>query len=159
MKSFIISQFNYCPIIWMYSQRKSNTPIHRIREKALRIAYSDYKPDFNSLLEKDYTVSIHQTIIQALTVEIYKTLNDLNPTFTKEVFCLKEHNYPTRKQNLFYPHPRTVSYGIETFGYKASQIWRNVPKDIQQVEDISTFKRNIFNYCEICMQLQPLQAV
>ena len=24
MKSFIISKFNYCPIIWMYCQRKSN---------------------------------------------------------------------------------------------------------------------------------------
>ena len=64
-------------------------------------------------------------------MEIYKTLNDLNPTFMKEVFFLKEHNYSTRKQNLFYPNPRTVSYGIETLGYKASEIWGNIPKDIQ----------------------------
>ena len=35
--------------------------------------------------------------------------------------------------------------------YKASQIWGNIPRDIQEVEDISTFKRNIINYCEsIC---------
>ena len=94
---------------------------------------------------------IRQRNILALTVEIYKTLNDLDPTFMKEVFCLKEHNYPTRKQNLFYPNPRTVSYGIKTFGYKTSQIWGNILKDIQEVEDISTFKRNIINYCEsIC---------
>ena len=66
----------------------------------------------------------------------------------KEVFCLKEHNYPTRKQNLFYPNPRSVSNGIENFGYKASQIWGNIPKDIREVEDTSTFKRNIINYCE-----------
>ena len=42
MKSFVISQFNYCPIIWMYCQRKSNNLINRIHERALRIAYKDY---------------------------------------------------------------------------------------------------------------------
>ena len=69
----------------------------------------------------------------------------------KEVFCFKEQNYPTRKQNLFYPNTRTVSYGIKSFGYKPRQIWGNIPKDIQEVEDIFTFKRNIMNYCEsIC---------
>ena len=51
MKSFIISQFNYCPIIWMYCQRKFNTLINRIHERSLKIAYTDYESDFNSLLE------------------------------------------------------------------------------------------------------------
>ena len=37
MNSFVISQFNYCPIIWMYSQRQSNTLINIIHERALRI--------------------------------------------------------------------------------------------------------------------------
>ena len=151
MKSFIMSQFSYCPIVWMYCKRESNNLINRIHARALRIAYNDYVSDFNSLLRKDNTVTIHQKNIQALTAEIYKTLNDLNPTLMKEVFCVKEHNIFTRKQNLTYPNPRTVSYGVETFGYKASQIWRNIPCDIQQIEDIFTFKKHITNYCEnIC---------
>ena len=151
MKSFIVSQFNYCPLIWMYCKRKSNNLINRIHERALRIAYNDYISDFNSLLRKDNTVTIHQRNIQVLTTEIYKTLNDLNPTLMKEVFCVKEHKFFTRKQNLTYPNPRTVSYGVETFGYKASQIWRNIPNDIQQIENISIFKNKITNYCEnIC---------
>ena len=78
----------------------------------------------------------------------------------KEVFCLKQHNYPTRnrKQNLFYLNPWTVSYGIETCVYKASQRWGNAPNNIQEVKVISTFDRNI-NYCEsISNYIQPLQA-
>ena len=74
MKSFIISQFNYCPIIWMYCQRKSNNLINRIHERALRIAYNDYTSDFKSLLEKDDCVTIHHRNIQALTMEICKTI-------------------------------------------------------------------------------------
>ena len=151
MKSFIVSQFNYCPIIWMYCQRKSNNLINRIHERALRIAYNDYFSDFNSLLRKDNNVTIHQRNVQILSVEIYKTLNDLHPTIMQDVFSVKGHNFSTRKQNLAYPNPHTISYGIETFGYKASQIWSKIPRGIQQIEDISMFKNSVSVYCEnIC---------
>ncbi len=151
MKSFITSQFNYCPIIWMYCQRKCNNLINRIHERALRIAYNDYVSDFESLLEKDTSVTIHQRNIQALTLEIFKTLNNLNPSFMNEIFYLKDLNYTTRKQNLVYPNPRTVSYGLESFGYKASQLWSKIPYEIQHANNITTFKNEIPKHCaNIC---------
>ena len=140
MKSFIVSQFNYCPIIWMYCQRKSNNLINRIHERSLRIAYNDYVSDFDSLLKKDDSVTIHQRNIQALTLEIYKTQKDLNPQFMKEVFSLKQHNYPARSQPLEYPNPRTVTYGLESLGYKASQLWNSIPRNIQETNDLCSFK-------------------
>ena len=134
----------------MYCQRKSNNLINRIHEKALRIAYNDYLSDFKVLLEKDNSVTIHQRNIQALTLEVYKTLNDLNPDFMKEIFYLKQHDYPTRNQQIVYPNPRTVSYGLETFGYKASQIWSKIPNEIQAT-DVPTFKNYISKQSEnIC---------
>ena len=151
MKSFVISQFNYCPIVWMYCQRKSSNLINSIHERALRKAYNDYTSDFNHLLEKDDSVTIHHKHIQALAIEIYKTMNDLNPVFMKEIFSLKPHNYPLRTQNLVYPNPRTVSYGLESFGYKASQIWKNIPIEIQKCEDISVVKSYISrHYKDLC---------
>ena len=147
MKSFVISQFNYCPIVWMYCQRKSINLINRIHERALRIAYNDYTSDFNHLLEKDDSVTIHHKNIQALAIEIYKNMNDLNP----EIFSLKPHNYPLRTQYLVYPNPRTVSYGLESFGYKASQIWKNIPIEIQKSADISVVKSYISrHYKDLC---------
>ena len=69
----------------------------------------------------------------------------------QDVFSVKGHNFSTRKQNLVYPNPRTISYGVETFGYKASQIWSKIPRGIQQIEDISMFKNNVSVSCEnIC---------
>ena len=147
MKSFIISQFNYCPIIWMYCLRKSNSLINRIHERALRIAYSDYVSDFDFLLEKDGAFTIHHRNIQLLTLEIYKSLNNLNPGFMKEVFCLKQNNYPLRNQSMAYPNPRTMSYGLETFGYKGSQLWHNLPEKIRNVTDVLVFKRYVANHC------------
>ena len=156
MKSFVTSQFNYCPVIWMYCQRKSNNMINKIHERALRIAHNDYISDFHALLEKDHSVTFHQRNIQALTNEVYKTLNNLNPDIMKEVFTVKENNYQTRKQYLVYPNPRTVRYGLESFGYKASHIWSNLPKEMQQATNLNTFKRYNFKHtktvctCNLC---------
>ena len=100
MKSFIISQFNYCPIVWMYFQRTSNNLISRIHERSSRIAYNDYVSDFSSLFDKDESVNIHQRNIHALALEIYETIDNLNPNFTDEIFCVKQHNYPTEKNKI-----------------------------------------------------------
>ena len=107
MKSFIIAQSNYCPIAWMYCQHRSNNLINRIHERALRIAYNDYVSDFSSMLDKDESITIHKRNIHALALEIYKTINNLNPKFMDEIFCVKQHNYSTRSQNLVYH----VKYG------------------------------------------------
>ena len=53
MKAFLLSQFNYCPLIWMFSDRRMNNRVNRIREKALRIIYNDTSSNFPELLQKD----------------------------------------------------------------------------------------------------------
>ena len=39
MKSFIESQFGYCPLTWMFCGRKTNARINHVHETALRIVY------------------------------------------------------------------------------------------------------------------------
>ena len=156
MKSFVISQFNYCPIIWMYCQRQSNNLINKIHERALRIAYNDYTSTFNMLLEKDGSLMIHEKNTHALAFEIFKTRNNLNPTFMKNIFCPILHNYNTRNERIAYPIPRTVTYGLESFGYKANEIWNSLPKDIKSTNNIKEFKNLLFNKnpklcsCNLC---------
>ena len=59
MKSFVTSQFNYCPLIWMFHSRRLNNKINSIHERALRITYQDNTSTFQELLNKDNSVSIH----------------------------------------------------------------------------------------------------
>ena len=59
MRSFIISQFNYCPLIWMIENRGLNDKINRIHERALRIVYDDYIFSFEDLLSKDKSVTLN----------------------------------------------------------------------------------------------------
>ena len=72
LKAFIESQFNYCPLIWMFHSRTMNGKIDRIHERALRLVYSDYVSSFDKLLKKARSFSIHHKNIQSLAIEIYK---------------------------------------------------------------------------------------
>ena len=64
MKTFIMSQFNYCPLVWMFHDRNLNNKINKMHLRALRIAYRDYESDFETLLKRDNSVTVHQRNLQ-----------------------------------------------------------------------------------------------
>ena len=43
--SFIISNFNYCPLVWYFSRSKQLQKIEKIQERILRFLHDDYVPD------------------------------------------------------------------------------------------------------------------
>ena len=71
MKASIESQFNYCPLIWMFHSRTLNNKINRLHERALRIIL------FRLQIIVLYA-SIHHKNIQSLAIEIYKFLHNLS---------------------------------------------------------------------------------
>ena len=84
-KTFILSQFNYCPLVWMFSDRTLDNKINRIHEKALRNASQNKTADFNTLLLESNPVLIHKRHLQLLIIEVYKTVQNINPSFMKEI--------------------------------------------------------------------------
>ena len=60
MKAFVTSEFNYCPLSWIFHSRELNNRINRIHERALRLVYQDNSLSFAEVLEKDNSVTIHQ---------------------------------------------------------------------------------------------------
>ena len=87
-KTFVESQFNYCPLIWMLHSRTLNNKIKHLRKRALRTIQSDHKSSFNSLLEKDGSFSIHHRNIESLAIEIYKFLHGLSSTIMGDIIKL-----------------------------------------------------------------------
>ena len=51
MKAFVISQFNHCPLIWMFHSKTLNNRNNRIYERALRLVYQNKNLTFGELLE------------------------------------------------------------------------------------------------------------
>ena len=74
MKSFIESQFSYCPLIWMFHSRRLNSHINRLHERGLHLLYKDSHLMFEELLRKDQSFSIHHRNLQILATEMYKVM-------------------------------------------------------------------------------------
>ena len=63
MKTFVESQFGYCPLIWMFHSRKVNSKINHLQERSLRIVYNDHITSFENLLKKHNSFKIrHKNI-------------------------------------------------------------------------------------------------
>ena len=97
----MISQFQYCTLVWMFHSRHLNNKINSIHERALRIAYKDFESSFNTLIEKDDSVSIHVKSLQTLMIEMFKSKENINPPFMKEIFCERTVTYNLRNINEF----------------------------------------------------------
>ena len=71
-QAFIISQFNYCSLVWVFHTKQLNNRINSLHEKALRVTYQDRNSSFSELLNLDKFVSFHYRNIKYLLTEIYK---------------------------------------------------------------------------------------
>ena len=101
MKSFVTSQFSYCPLIWMFHSRPLNNKINSIHERALRITYQDNTCTFQELLNKDNSVSIHHRNLQVLATEMFKIHRGLSPEILRETFVSKTSSYNLRRNDTF----------------------------------------------------------
>ena len=98
MKAFIESQFQYCPLVWMFHSRTLNNRTNKLHERALRVVYKDDEYTFEQLLDKDNTVTIHHRNLQKLATEMYKIQNNLSPKFMKEIFQEQIPSYSLRTE-------------------------------------------------------------
>ena len=58
----------------------------RIQYRALQFLHNDYDYDYNTLLKKSDKFSMEVQRLRTMALEIFKSLNDLNPSFMQELF-------------------------------------------------------------------------
>ena len=81
------SQFNYCPLVWMFYPRRSSNLINKVQERALRIINQyDQLTNLKSLLSNHNEITIHQGNLQVLMTEIHKIINRIAPSIMSSLF-------------------------------------------------------------------------
>ena len=79
-KSMTKSQFNYCPLVWIYCSRQSNNLINRVHERGLRLTCrNETNKEFQQILREKNEPTIHQKNLQVLMTEVYKIVNGIAP--------------------------------------------------------------------------------
>ena len=112
--------------------------------RALRYLYSDYESLYNTLLAKSGKVTMKASRLRSLCVEIYKSINSINPSFMNEIFRLRVTNRIVRSQyrlDLDIPRVNQVSFGNKSIRSFGPKIWNSLPPHIKSCENLETFKR------------------
>ena len=138
--AFIMFQFSYCPLIWMFHSQAMEHRISRIHERTLRLIYpNQHQLTFKELLEeKNKTVRIHQRNLQTLATEIFKTKNKVSSEVLNSLFEFSNKNYNLRNASVL----KRKRYGNESLLCLA-KIWKLVPDSIREVKTLSIFKNEI----------------
>ena len=156
MNSFFLSQYSYCPLIWMFHSRNLNNRINKLHERCLRVVYRDNNSSFEQLLSQDKSFTIHERNIQNLAIELFKVKMGLAPKFMNEIFTLKESSRYPSKQIFVTRNVRTVSYGTNTLSHMGPKIWLIIPDEIKASCTLRIFKRKIRKWkpvdcpCKLC---------
>ena len=78
--TFINSQFNYTPLIWMFSKKTLCHKIEKNHHRTLKVIYQ-FEESYENLLLENSSVSIQQRHLHFLVTEIYKSTTQINPEF------------------------------------------------------------------------------
>ena len=113
INSFVYSNFNYCPLVWHFCSSKSMNKIEKIQERALKILHNDLVSDYTGLLKKSGKATMTIKRLRCLALEIFKTLNNLNPNYMKEIFP-KSTNLTHRPLDIKINQSNTTKFGINS---------------------------------------------
>ena len=121
IESFIISNFNYCPLVWLFCNAKLKHKHENIKKKALRFLFNDHESTYAQLLDKSKKPTLEVRKLRMLATEIFKTLNDLNPPYMKEIFTQNTIRIPERKK-LLVKSTHTKKYGTDSLRHLGPKI-------------------------------------
>jgi len=79
--AYVLSSFFYCPILWMFCSKTCYQLINKVHRRALSTLYFRFDLDLTDLLQLNGSFSIHTRHLQVLLMEVFKSINKLNPEF------------------------------------------------------------------------------
>ena len=155
--SYIMSNFSYCPLIWMFCCKISNTLINKTQKRALTALHKRFDLDFEELLNLESCDKFHTINLRFLLTEVFKSLNKLNHEFMWQLFEIKENNYVLRNGlQLKAPQVKINRYGVNSLIFQGTSLWNTVNSEIKDSPSLEVFRKKIKSWdsikcnCTIC---------
>ena len=109
--TFILSNFNFCPLSWHFCSEKNTKKIEKVQERAIRFVYFDYTSSQDELLVKVKLHSLHVRRARLMAIETFKIINGIAPSVLDNILQKRDNRYNFRYSNILQvPQVRTTSY-------------------------------------------------
>ena len=140
-KSFVLSNFNYCPIVWHHCGVMNSKKLEKIQYRDLKFIFNDYSSTYDALLKKAKIPTLEVNRLRVMAIEVYKIYNKLCPSFVTKLLPTKTLRYNLRSGKTFSVcHKRTTKYGLNSFKHFGVTIWNDLPVHIRSATDLNIFK-------------------
>ena len=85
-KAFISSNFNYCPVSWIFCGKRNSDKLEKVNERALRFVFLDRSSTYSELLRRGGFLSLSQYHLKHMAIEVFKCVHGLNPPYLNSLF-------------------------------------------------------------------------
>ena len=103
---------------------------------------NDNTSDYQTLLEKSKKTSMEIKRLRNLATEIFKTVDNHNPSFMKNIFTSKE-NAKVCPNNIVVKSHNSATYGDKSLMTLGPKIWNALPEKIKSETSYKKFKEYI----------------
>ena len=84
---------------------------------------------------------MHVSRIKHLCIEIFRTLNKLNPFFMQDIFIVRSSSYLLREAiNLQHYRLNQITFGLKNVRSLGPQVWNELPNNMKSAEKLNIFK-------------------
>ena len=157
VESYVLSQYNYCNVIFRTATKTLWDRIQRTQNNCVRFIYNLRKYDhISSDFSKLNTLNMYnRSLLHALTY-MFKCVTEKVPVYLSEKIRYVRDTNPriTRAQNQLAGYSFNNRYGAETFFNRVSGIFNNFTKKVAIDLNCSTvtFKRKVVQYLLTCQK-------
>ena len=144
LNSLIYGNFDYCTLVAHLCPKNSLNKIENMQKKGFKISFKRLWKRLQNFTEKSNKCTIEARTLRTLALETFKTLNDVNPVFMKNLFAKREVS-KRRKNNLEIPNQNTVKYGDKRLGPHIRNI---LPEEIKNEHSYDKFKEYLNTWYE-----------
>ena len=139
--SFILSNFNYCPLVWHHCSVKDTRKIEKIQERGLRFVYNDTKSSYSELLIKSDKNMLYIERLKRIALFVFKCINEIGPSSVHDLFTEKPLSFILRDPyKVKQPKVKTTKFGLHSLRYSGAALWNKLPSELKQIIDIDNFK-------------------
>ena len=118
--------------------------MEKIQERALKFITNDYSFNYEKLPNESNTSTMAIKRVHSLCTEIFKSLDNLNAPYMKDLFHRNVSAHSLRSSNdLLVPRVNQTTFGLRSIKYEGAVMWNHLLKHIKTAENIATFKKLI----------------
>jgi len=150
LDAFIMSNFNYCCIIYHNCKITDARKLEKLLKRALRFVFLDFTSSYKELLLKAERPSLYVHRLRITLMTVYKILHDICPPVCKDFFEKQDVHYGLRRNNLLVqPLVGTSRHGINSLRYFGAVMWNKIPDSVKR-QDLKAFKSYVSQWTPQC---------